>query len=267
VFTKDLDLPLGHRRELVRNRERVYEINGAESRALATIGAFRVIAESHLSDPRDERLSSRETLKHLEREGLIQSARFNSDDRAVTLTAGGRDLLEANRDTRYDRSHEPRQAFYSGLKKPRELTHDTNVYRAYQRAEERIRAHGGQVRRVFSTTSSSGTTSGSFRSGIAAARTPTGDPIEGPRRWPAGRVSTSCRTTTGTCTFPTLASNTKTAMGARVTRISRSSPATTGAPTGVRRHDPDSLGIAPLVAPSAAGVAAGHQTRDSPRNS
>ena len=148
VFTKDLDLPRGHRRELVRDRDRVYELNGAESRTLATIGAFRVVAESDVNDARDERHGSREILKHLEREGLIQTTPLNSDDRAVTLTARGRDLLEANRDPSHDRSHEPRQAFYSSVKKPRELTHDTNVYRAYQRAEERIRGQGGQVRRV-----------------------------------------------------------------------------------------------------------------------
>jgi hypothetical protein len=133
---------------LVRDRDRVYEIDGAESRTLATVGAFRVIARSDLNDSRDEQHGSRETLKHLEREGLIQTVPLNPNDRAVTLTTRGRDLLEANRHTRDDRSHEPRQAFYSGVKKPRELTHDTSVYRAYQRAEERIREQGGQVRRV-----------------------------------------------------------------------------------------------------------------------
>lgn len=148
VFTKALDLPRGDRRELVRDRDRVYEINAADSRTLAAIGAFRVVAESDLNDPRDERQSSRETLKHLEREGLIQTAPLNSADRAVALTARGRELLEANREARNDRSHEPRQAFYSGVRKPRELTHDTAVYRAYQRAEGRIREQGGQVRRV-----------------------------------------------------------------------------------------------------------------------
>jgi len=153
VFTKDLVLPDGRERRPVVARDRVYEINGAESRTLATVGAFRVVAASDLNDSRDERPGSRETLKretlkHLEREGLIRTAPLNSDDRAVTLTARGRDLLEANRYSRHDHSHEPRQAFYSGVKKPRELTHDTNVYRAYQRAGERIRGHGGQVRRV-----------------------------------------------------------------------------------------------------------------------
>ena len=34
VFTRDLDLPRGHERELVRARDRVYEINGTESRML-----------------------------------------------------------------------------------------------------------------------------------------------------------------------------------------------------------------------------------------
>ena len=54
VFTKDLDLPRGHQRELVRQRDRVYEINGSESRMLATVGAFRVVSESDLHDARAE---------------------------------------------------------------------------------------------------------------------------------------------------------------------------------------------------------------------
>ncbi len=34
---------------------------------------------------------------HLEDEGLIRTSSLNSDNRAVVLTARGRDLLEANR--------------------------------------------------------------------------------------------------------------------------------------------------------------------------
>ncbi len=44
VLMKDLDLPRGRQREVVRERERVYEINRAESRMLATVGAFRAVA-------------------------------------------------------------------------------------------------------------------------------------------------------------------------------------------------------------------------------
>ncbi len=146
VFTRDLDLPRGRDREQVRDRERVYEINGPESRALATIGAFRIIAESDLHDIRDD--SSRRSFRHLAKEGLIRTSPFSSDDRAVTLTDRGRDLLEANRHERHDRTPEPRQTFHAGIRKPRELTHDTKVYRAYQRAEERLRDGGGRVRRV-----------------------------------------------------------------------------------------------------------------------
>ena len=53
--------------------------------------------------------------------------------------------MEANR---LDRNHEPHQSFYAGLRKPRELTHDAQVYRAFLRAEECLRAAGGLVRRV-----------------------------------------------------------------------------------------------------------------------
>jgi hypothetical protein len=145
VFTKDLDLPRGRERRPVRDRGRVYEIDGTESRMLATVGAFRVVAEGDLHDSRHE---VRKAQRHLEQEGLLRSSSLSSDDRAVVLTDRGRDLLEANRYERDDRSHEPRQTFWAGLRKPRELTHDTNVYRAYQRAEERLREQGGRVQRL-----------------------------------------------------------------------------------------------------------------------
>ena len=38
----------------VRARDRVYEINGTESRMLATIGTFRVVSETDLHDLRDD---------------------------------------------------------------------------------------------------------------------------------------------------------------------------------------------------------------------
>jgi DNA-binding PadR family transcriptional regulator len=148
VFTRDLDLPRGPERQPVRDRDRVYEIDGADSRTLATVGAFRVIAERDLHDIRENAHESRQSLKHLESEGLIKSSPLSSEDRAVTLTDRGRDLLEANRHERDDGANRPRQTFYAGLRKPRELTHDTKVYRAYERAEERLRGDGGSVRRV-----------------------------------------------------------------------------------------------------------------------
>jgi hypothetical protein len=54
VFTNGLDLPRGREREPVRDRDRAYEIDGGESRMLATVGAFRVASDSDLRDPRED---------------------------------------------------------------------------------------------------------------------------------------------------------------------------------------------------------------------
>jgi DNA-binding MarR family transcriptional regulator len=148
VFTRELDLPRGHERRPVRDRDRVYEINGDESRMLGAIGAFRVVAESDLHDLRDQSTGPRRNLRHLEDEGLIRRSPLSADDRAVVLTEPGRNLLEANRYEQRGRDHEPRQTFYAGLRKPRELTHDSKVYRAYLRAEDRLHERGGRANRV-----------------------------------------------------------------------------------------------------------------------
>lgn len=149
VFTRDLDLPRGRERERARDRDRVYDIDGSEARMLATVGSFRVVPESDLAELRDDARKPRQSIRHLEDEGLIRRSPLDANDRAVVLTERGRGLLEANRSMpRDERTHEPRQVFYAGLRKPRELIHDVKVYRAYERAEARIRDRGGRVHRV-----------------------------------------------------------------------------------------------------------------------
>lgn len=79
VFTKDLDLPRGRERRPVRDRDRVYEINGAESRILATVGAFRVVSEGDLHDGReDTRRAARRASLHLAWPGPRQAATFHT---------------------------------------------------------------------------------------------------------------------------------------------------------------------------------------------
>jgi hypothetical protein len=149
AFGRHVDLPRGPDRKLVRDRKRSYELNGQESEALATIGAFRVVHADDLRDVFDrerEIRPARQGLRHLQESGLLERIPLERRDRdVVVLTGRGRDVLEANRP---ERDHEPQQTFYAGLRKARELTHDAQVYRAYQRAEERLRARGGHVRRV-----------------------------------------------------------------------------------------------------------------------
>lgn len=145
ALLNDLDLPRGLERELVLDRDRVYELNGEDSRTLATIGAFRVVSERDL-DSREEVLDCRnDGLEHLVDEGLIREISLDGHDHGVVLTDRGRDLLEANRRDRDDDRH---QEFYAGVNRPRELTHDAELYRAYQQTEKQLRDEGAEIRRV-----------------------------------------------------------------------------------------------------------------------
>src|SRR6202049_3706105 len=58
VFMDGLELPRGLEREVVLDRDHRYEINGEESRTLAATGAYRVVSERDLRDPRDVRWTS-----------------------------------------------------------------------------------------------------------------------------------------------------------------------------------------------------------------
>ena len=146
ALLNDLDLPRGLERELVPGRDRVYELNGEDSRTLAAVGAFRVVSERDL-DPRDDGVDCRnDSLEHLREQGLVRNISLDGQDRAVVLTDRGRDLLEANR---RDRGDEGQQEFYAGVNRPRELTHDAELYRAFQRAEKQLRGDGAEIRRVI----------------------------------------------------------------------------------------------------------------------
>src|SRR5206468_11073402 len=64
-FLDRLDLPRGLDREIVIDGRERYELNGDESRSLATVGAFRVVSERDLCDARDDSLELREhSLRH-----------------------------------------------------------------------------------------------------------------------------------------------------------------------------------------------------------
>jgi hypothetical protein len=148
VFLHDLELPRGLERELVQDeRERTYEINGEDSRTLATVGAFRIVSERDLHDPREEPLEPRwdADLRHLRDEGLIRTVPLDGNERALVLTERARSLIDAHR---RDRDDERRQEYHSGVSRPRELRHDAQLYRAYLREEERLREQGADIRRV-----------------------------------------------------------------------------------------------------------------------
>jgi DNA-binding MarR family transcriptional regulator len=149
VFTQDLDLPRGPERERVTVGDREYQLRGSEARTLSTVGAFRVIRADELRDDRERPGDLwHGDLEQLRRASLIQTVapHDHHGDRTtlVTLTTRGRELLEHHR--RPDRQRS--QTFYEGVSKARELCHDAQLYRAYLRAAERLRADGARIDRV-----------------------------------------------------------------------------------------------------------------------
>ncbi len=142
VFVRSVDLPRGLERELVQDsRERLYEMNGDDSRMLATIGAFRVIPERDL----DVFRGGAENLEHLREEELIRTVPIGHNEEAVVLTDRGWDVLDAHR---RDRDGAERQAFHAGVSRPRELRHDAQLLGAYREVEQRLCAKGARIERV-----------------------------------------------------------------------------------------------------------------------
>jgi hypothetical protein len=149
VFTRDLDVPRGSSRERVRANDREYRLSGDDVRVLATVGAFRVVPASDLREP-SPRTPTRPArdLERLRDLGLVRTTPYvvgRSRTTMVTLTSEGRSLLEQSR---RPGASGPRQPFYVGISKPRELAHDSRVHNAYMKAAERHIEHGEYVRRV-----------------------------------------------------------------------------------------------------------------------
>ncbi|GGA73423.1 hypothetical protein GCM10011507_26290 [Edaphobacter acidisoli] len=121
---------------------------------LADVGRFRVVATRDLAatiyDNRQSRMER--DLAFLREKGLIQVDSVNArrDGRGgsverievVTLTKGGQSLARMTSDLPRD------QKLYAGMVKPREVEHDTQIYRAFRKEAERIERKGGTNLRV-----------------------------------------------------------------------------------------------------------------------
>src|SRR5690606_23656758 len=100
------------------------------------VGAFRVVSSGDLRDRDGSRSNLRSgDLRHLREQGLIETVRVPGyRDHAVALTKAGHSLLERYRDPHSERH----QTFHAGFVRSREREHDLQVYRAYEKAEERL---------------------------------------------------------------------------------------------------------------------------------
>jgi hypothetical protein len=142
-----LTLPRGPDREALKVRGHVYRLRESESRILATVGTFRVVRADDLQPLRSSRDVWTGDLRSLADQGLVQSRTVdvNRESTAVVvLTRAGRAVLEAHRSPGEGRA----QAFHAGLVKPREIAHDSQLFRLYQAEAARIEDDGGRVTRV-----------------------------------------------------------------------------------------------------------------------
>ena len=130
------------------------ELRPEEKQLLREAGRFRVVRTADLREALYNGKSRplENDLKYLRDKGLVETAHVNlrrdgrrrTIDRVevVTLTKEGRSLLVKQGDLPQD------QKVYAGLVKPREVEHDSQIYRAYRKEAERIEKSGGGNLRV-----------------------------------------------------------------------------------------------------------------------
>ena len=130
------------------------ELRPEEKQLLLEAGRFRVVRTADLRESlyNGKARPLENDLKYLRDKGLVETQHVNlrRDGRrrtierveVVTLTKDGRNLLIKQGDLPKD------QRVYVGLVKPREVEHDSQIYRAYRKEAERIERNGGTNLRV-----------------------------------------------------------------------------------------------------------------------
>ncbi|MGH9698627.1 MAG: hypothetical protein ACRD5R_05650 [Candidatus Acidiferrales bacterium] len=130
-------------------RDRAYLLRDSEMHSLTEIGRFRVIAVPDLVKfaygGNRERMEK--DIRALARQSLLKDNTLEISQkktvRVVTLTKAGHRLLKNTNQVPDD------QPIYHGLLKPREVRHDADLYRLYQKEAARIERAGGRPVRVL----------------------------------------------------------------------------------------------------------------------
>jgi hypothetical protein len=130
------------------------QLRAEERRVMLELGRFRIIRTHDLADAvydgKQRKLG--EDLNYLRSKGLVETRHINlrrdgtrrQIDRTevATLTRDGRAWLRKSGEVPKD------QTVYCGFVKPREMEHDSLIYRAYRDAAQRIERDGGSNLRV-----------------------------------------------------------------------------------------------------------------------
>ncbi len=154
TISHDRQMDQRPRRQAIQQQMVGLSLRNEERKILTEVGRFRVISTRGLGKTiYDNRRSRMERdLAFLKEKGLVKVDSVNArrDGRGgtverievVTLTNAGRDIARQTSEL------PERQRIYAGLVKPREVEHDTQIYRAYQKEAERIERKGGTNLRV-----------------------------------------------------------------------------------------------------------------------
>jgi hypothetical protein len=130
-------------------RDRAYLLRDSEMHSLKEIGKFRVIAVTDLAKFAygGDRERMEKDIRGLARQSLATDKTVEISQkktlRVVTLTKAGHRLLTKTNQLPDD------QPIYHGLVKPREVKHDADFYRLYQKEATRIERNGGRPVRVL----------------------------------------------------------------------------------------------------------------------
>jgi len=130
-------------------RDRAYLLRDSEMNSLKEIGKFRVIPVSDLAKYAygGNRQRMEKDIRALARQSLLRDETLEISQkktlRVVTLTKTGHRLLKKTNQV------PDNQPIYYGLVKPREVKHDADLYRLYQKEAARIERAGGHPVRVL----------------------------------------------------------------------------------------------------------------------
>lgn len=130
-------------------RDRAYLLRDSEIHSLKEIGMFRVVPVTDLAKYAygGDRGQMERDIRGLARQSLLRDRTLEISQkktlRVVTLTKAGHLLLTKTNQL------PDNQPTYHGLVKPREVKHDADLYRLYQKEAARIERAGGKPVRVL----------------------------------------------------------------------------------------------------------------------
>jgi DNA-binding PadR family transcriptional regulator len=136
------------RRTKHEDRGRIYSLRSSEMKAMTDIGRFRAVDVRDLARfvYKGDSARMKNDLGNLRKQGLIEEKTLlrahKPTRRMVTLTEQGHRMVKKGG------AVAPEQKIYHGFVKPKELDHDADLYKVYQKAAQKIEETGGKPVRI-----------------------------------------------------------------------------------------------------------------------